>query len=147
MKRLRRVAMFLTRNPFEADDLVQETVLRALANENQFTPGTNLAAWLNVILRNYHFTRNRRADHKPHFDIDDPAVNLPAMPDNQIDSIRISELISTIGKLPAKQRQALVLIGAEGYSYEEVAAMIGSSVGTIKSRVSRARNKIVELAE
>ena len=144
--RLQSFARRLAGNRSAADDLVQETVLRALVHSDQFTPGTNLQAWLMTILRNAYFTEKRRERRLTHFD-PEAAAALPAPEGQQEWSARMREVAQRLDKLPAVQRQALLLVGLNGLSYQRAAAIAGCAVGTMKSRVSRARDHLEELVE
>jgi len=141
---LRAFAISLCGNVDRADDLVQETLLRALANIDSFQPGTNMAAWLFTILRN-HFRSEYRKRRREVEDSDGRyAETLKSQPD-QIGHVEFNEFRVALGQLPADQREALVLVGASGFSYEEAAHICGCAVGTIKSRVNRARTRLAEL--
>jgi len=139
--KLRAFAISLSGNVDRADDLVQETMLRALANINSFQPGTNLQAWLFTILRNLFRSEYRKRKREVE-DVDgryaDSLVSQPAQ-DSQLE---FKELRVALGKLPQDQREALILVGASGFSYEEAAAICECAVGTIKSRVNRARHRL-----
>ena len=139
--KLRAFAISLSGNVDRADDLVQETMLRALANINSFQPGTNLQAWLFTILRNLFRSEYRKRKREVE-DVDgryaDSLVSHPAQ-DSQLE---FKELRVALGKLPQDQREALILVGASGFSYEEAAAICECAVGTIKSRVNRARHRL-----
>src|SRR5712672_4007682 len=141
---LRAFAISLSGNVDRADDLVQETLLRAWANLNSFEPGTNMSAWLFTILRNlfrseYRKRRREVADSEGTY-----AETLKTQPE-QTSRVEFEEFRAALAKLPADQREALVLVGASGFSYEEAAQICGSAVGTIKSRVNRARTRLAEL--
>ena len=141
---LRAFAISLCGNVDRADDLVQETLLRALANIDSFQPGTNMSAWLFTILRN-HFRSEYRKRRREVEDSDGRyAETLKSQPD-QIGHVEFNEFRAALGQLPADQREALVLVGASGFSYEEAAHICGCAVGTIKSRVNRARTRLAEL--
>jgi RNA polymerase sigma-70 factor (ECF subfamily) len=141
---LRAFAISLCGNVDRADDLVQETLLRALANIDSFQPGTNMAAWLFTILRN-HFRSEYRKRRREVEDSDGRyAETLKSQPD-QIGHVEFTEFRVALGQLPADQREALILIGASGFSYEEAAEICGCAVGTIKSRVNRARTRLANL--
>jgi len=141
---LRAFAISLCGNVDRADDLVQETLLRALANINSFEPGTNMSAWLFTILRN-HFRSEYRKRRREVEDTDGHyAESLKSHP-NQLGQMEFREFREALGQLPADQREALVLVGASGFSYEEAANICGCAVGTIKSRVNRARTRLAEL--
>src|SRR5580658_9773858 len=141
---LRAFAMSLSGNADRADDLVQETVMRAMANINSFTPGTNMAAWLFTILRNLFRSQYRKRRRE----VEDPEGSYLAslkMPPEQFGRLEFKELIEALAKLPDVQREALLLVAASGFSYDEAAAICEVAVGTIKSRVSRARQLLAEL--
>jgi RNA polymerase sigma-70 factor (ECF subfamily) len=141
---LRAFAISLSGSVDRADDLVQETVMRAMASIDSFTPGTNMAAWLVTILRN----RFRSEYRKRRREVEDPdgshLASLKAPPE-QFGRLEFKELIEALAKLPHVQREALLLVAASGFSYEEAAAICGIAVGTVKSRVSRARQQLAEL--
>lgn len=141
---LRAFAMSLSGNVDRADDLVQETVMRAMANINTFTPGTNMAAWLFTILRNLFRSQYRKRRRE----VEDPdgsyLASLKALPE-QFGRLEFKELVEALAKLPNVQREALLLVAASGFSYDEAAAICDVAVGTIKSRVSRARQLLAEL--
>ena len=141
---LRAFAISLSGNVDRADDLVQETLLRAWANLNSFEPGTNMSAWLFTILRNlfrseYRKRRREVADSEGTY-----AETLKTQPE-QTSRVEFDEFRNALAKLPADQREALILVGASGFSYEEAAGICGCAVGTIKSRVNRARTRLAEL--
>jgi len=141
---LRAFAISLCGNVDRADDLVQETLLRALANIESFQPGTNMSAWLFTILRN-HFRSEYRKRRREVEDGDGSyAETLKSHPE-QNGRVEFEEFRVALAKLPGDQREALILVGASGFSYEEAAQICGSAVGTIKSRVNRARTRLVEL--
>jgi len=141
---LRAFAISLCGNVDRADDLVQETMLRALANINSFQPGTNMSAWLFTILRN-HFRSEYRKRRREVEDADGSyADSLKSHPEQQ-GHVEFAEFREALAKLPSDQREALILVGASGFSYEEAAHICGCAVGTIKSRVNRARTRLAEL--
>ncbi len=141
---LRHFALSLARDSSRADDLVQETLLRAWANIDRFEQGTNLNAWLFVILRNHFHSEHR----KKHREVEDPdggyAAELLSLPE-QPGKIALSEMVAALDRLPPDQREALVLIGFDGRSYEDAANICDVAVGTVKSRVYRARTKLAEM--
>lgn len=141
---LRAFARSLAGNPDRADDLVQETLVKAWHHRDHFDPGTNLKAWLFTILRNAYFSELR----KRKLEVQDPdgafAARL-AVDGSQSSHVDLQDFARALEMLPADQREALILIGAEGFAYEEVALMCGCAVGTIKSRVNRARARLAEL--
>lgn len=142
--RLRAFAVSLTASTDRADDLVQETMVRALAHIEQFQPGTNLRAWLFTILRN-QFNSEYRQRRWTTEDSDGIYVDsLKVMPE-QSSWLEFQELRLALTKLPPEQREAIVLVGASGMTYEEAASICGCAIGTIKSRVNRGRTRLAEL--
>ena len=141
---LRAFAMSLSGNLDRADDLVQETLLRALANIDSFEPGTNLPAWLFTILRNTFRTEYRKRRREVEDADGRYASTLMAYP-VQHSRIELEEFRRALDKLTADQREALILVGASGFSYEQAAKICGCAVGTVKSRVNRARIKLAQL--
>lgn len=141
---LRAFALSLTRNATLADDLVQDTVVRAWTNFDKFHAGTNLRAWLFTILRNIFYSGRRRAvreveDVDGHF-----AATLTEQPAHD-GRLEMAEFLRIFATLPDEQREALALVGAAGFTYEEAAETCGVAVGTIKSRANRARARLAEL--
>lgn len=143
---LRAFARSLCRDATRADDLVQETLVRALSSLGQFTPGTNLKAWLFTIVRNEYYTYLRRGRFET---LDDRAGALPepSVPPEHEGELQLRDLNRALGQLPPDQREALILVTASGFSYEEAAAICGCAVGTIKSRVGRAREQLLRLLD
>jgi RNA polymerase sigma-70 factor (ECF subfamily) len=141
---LRAFAISLSGNVDRADDLVQETLLRALANIHSFQPGTNMPAWLFTILRNLFRSEYRKRRREVEDADGSYAETLKTQP-AQTSHIEFKEFSVALGKLPEDQREALILIGASGFSYEEAAEICGCAVGTIKSRVNRARTRLANL--
>jgi RNA polymerase sigma-70 factor, ECF subfamily len=141
---LRAFAMSLCGKMDRADDLVQETLLRALSNIDSFTPGTNMSAWLFTILRNLFRSEYRKRRREVEDGDGRFSATLKMQPD-QPGHIEFEEFRAALAKLPPDQREALVLVGASGFSYEEAANICGCAVGTIKSRVNRARTRLTEL--
>jgi RNA polymerase sigma-70 factor, ECF subfamily len=142
--RLRAFAISLCGNVDKADDLVQETLLRALSHIDQFEPGTNMPAWLFTILRNLFRSDYRKRRREVEDDDGSYAETLKSQPE-QSGRLEFEELPGALAKLPADQREALILVGASGLSYEEAAQICGCPIGTIKSRVNRARGRLAEL--
>jgi len=142
--RLRRYARSLTADATRADDLTQDTLLRALDKLYQFQPGTNLLAWLFTIMRNTHLNGIRSARFTK--DADPHEIQIPTQ-GNQIDSIALRELAVAIGSLPDDQRETLLLIGVEGLAYQEAAEIMGVPIGTVRSRLSRARSALKPLLD
>ncbi len=140
---LRAFARFMCREREAADDLVQNTVLAALDKHDQFAPGTNLKGWLFTIMRNRFYSDLRTQRRRP-ASIDHAAVAPLAAVDNPEATLQLKELSSALFKLSPQAREALVLVGAGGFSYEEAAGLCGCSIGTLKARVSRARKQLAE---
>src|SRR3954469_9571389 len=141
---LRAFAISLSGNVDRADDLVQETLLRALSNINSFEPGTNMPAWLFTILRNLFRSEYRKRRREVEDADGSYADTLKSHPE-QHGRVEFEEFRVALSKLPPDQREALLLVGASGFSYEEAAAICECAVGTIKSRVNRARTRLAEL--
>src|SRR6201994_4187609 len=141
---LRAFAISLSGNVDRADDLVQETLLRAMANINSFQPGTNMSAWLFTILRNLFRSEYRKRRREVEDTDGSYAETLKSHPE-QHSRVEFEEFRTALSKLPPDQREALILVGASGFSYEEAAAICDCAVGTIKSRVNRARTRLAEL--
>jgi RNA polymerase sigma-70 factor (ECF subfamily) len=141
---LRAFAISLCGNVDRADDLVQETLLRALANIDSFQPGTNLPAWLFTILRNLFRSEYRKRRREVEDADGSYAETLKAQP-SQTSHVEFQEFRTALAKVPPDQREALILVGASGFSYEEAAEICGCAVGTIKSRVNRARTRLAQL--
>jgi len=138
---LRAFARSLTGNADRADDLVQETLVKAWNARNRFTPGSNLKAWLFTILRNTHISERRRRRWEVE-DVDGEYAANMAVAGDQTSHMEFLEFENAFATLPPEQKEALLLIGAEGFSYEEAALMCGCATGTLKSRVNRARAKL-----
>ena len=128
-----------------ADDLVQETLLKAWAARKRFQAGTNMRAWTFIILRNLFLSQMRRARFKGEWD-DITAAKILAAPASQDRHIELGDMQRALMHLPQPQREALILVGAGGFAYEEAAEICGCAVGTIKSRVARGRVALEELA-
>ncbi|MDB5642229.1 MAG: polymerase sigma factor [Hyphomicrobiales bacterium] len=141
---LRAFAVSLCGNPDRADDLVQETLVKAWSNLGSFVEGTNMPAWLFTILRNIYYSEYRKRRREVADSEGAIAARLATAPaqNGHMDFLDFREALQ---KLPADQREALVLIGASGMSYEEAAGICNCAVGTMKSRVNRARNRLIEL--
>ena len=121
-----------------ADDLVQETLLKAWAARKRFQAGTNMRAWTFIILRNLFLSQMRRARFKGEWD-EITASKLLAAPASQDRHVELGDMQRALMHLPQPQREALILVGAGGFAYEEAAEICGCAVGTIKSRVARGR--------
>ena len=144
--RLRAFAVSLCGNQDRADDLVQETLAKALLNINSFAVGTNLLAWLFTILRNAYYSELRKRRREV-ADVDGSLAGTLVSKPDQEDHMEYLDFREALQKLPADQREALILIGGSGLSYEEAAEICNCAVGTMKSRVSRARSRLSELLE
>lgn len=140
---LRAFARTFYRHPSDADDLVQETLTRGIANIHQFRPGTSMKSWLFTIMRNAFYTRVRIARREAPGDVDCASVE-PAMAQTQEWSARGREVAEAIQRLPEPQREAVVLVGMLGVSYEEAARICDCAIGTIKSRLNRGRLRLLE---
>jgi RNA polymerase sigma factor (sigma-70 family) len=127
-----------------ADDLVQETLLKAWAARKRFQAGTNMRAWTFIILRNLFLSQMRRARFKGEWD-EITASKMLAAPASQDRHVELTDMQRALLHLPQPQREALILVGAGGFAYEEAAEICGCAVGTIKSRVSRARTRLQEI--
>jgi RNA polymerase sigma factor (sigma-70 family) len=127
-----------------ADDLVQETLLKAWAARLRFQAGTNMRAWTFIILRNLFLSQMRRARFKGEWD-EITAAKILSAPASQDRHIELSDMQRALMHLPQPQREALILVGAGGFAYEEAASICGCAVGTIKSRVARGRVALEQL--
>jgi RNA polymerase sigma-70 factor (ECF subfamily) len=143
---LRVYATSLTMDPCRADDLVQETLVRAWANQHRFEPNSNLMGWLCTILRNQFYTECRKRKREVE-DVDGAAATQMITLAAQEHGAELRKVWASLNKLPPRQREALLLVGAQGMTYEAAAALVGCQVGTVKSRVSRARAFLTELLE
>ena len=141
---LRAFGMSLTARPDRADDLVQETLMKAWKHSDSFEPGSNMKAWLYTILRNEFYTQLRKRKREVE-DVDEFYSSKVAVHGEQEGHLDMEDLRAALLKLPDDQREALILIGASGFSYEEAAVICAVAVGTIKSRVNRGRVKLAEL--
>jgi RNA polymerase sigma-70 factor (ECF subfamily) len=144
IQHLRAFAFSLCRDPQRADDLVQETLVKAWQKRGSFEEGTNLKAWLFTILRNSYFTDLRKKNHLL-VEANGDGIERLSEPPAQPGHLDLQDLAAALGRLEPAQREALILVGAEGFSYEEAAHICGVAVGTIKSRVHRARHRLSQL--
>ena len=141
---MRAFALSLSRNSATADDLVQDAIVKAWSNFDKFEAGTNLRAWLFTILRNTYYSQFRKRRRE----VEDPkgalAANMSEKPHHD-GRLAIKDFRAAFQQLTDEQREALILVGVEGFSYREAADMCGCAVGTIKSRINRARKCLAEL--
>lgn len=139
---LRRYARALLRNRVDAEDLVQEALARAIARADTFKAGTNLRAWLFTILHNVHVNQVRsrasRPDEVPMEAVESRLTTAP----RQEERVEVREMMRVIEELPEEQRQVLLLVALEGLKYDEVADALGIPIGTVMSRLSRARDAV-----
>jgi len=141
---LRAFAIALCGDADRADDLVQDTMLKAWNSLDTFEEGTNLRAWLFTILRNTYFSECRRRRREVPDDNGEYVAQL-CVPPAQHGCVDAQDVLRALSQLTDDQREALILVGAEGFAYEEAAMICGCAIGTIKSRVNRARNRLSEL--
>ena len=145
--RLRRYARALTRSADRADDLVQETLLRAVAKAHLWQQGTDIRAWLFTIMHNQYVNMVRRAiREEATIDIEQMSSSLVATTDPTA-SRQLRELERALGRLPGDQREVILLVGLEGLSYEAAAQILGVPVGTVRSRLSRGRDALRRLMD
>ncbi len=141
---LRAFARSLTRNAATADDLVQDTVEKAWSKIDKFEPGTNMRAWLFTILRNTFYSLRRKRAREVEDGDGAYAARMSEKPAHD-GRLVMKEFADAFAQLSDEQREALLLVGASGFSYEDAAEMCGCAVGTIKSRANRARKRLAEL--
>jgi RNA polymerase sigma-70 factor, ECF subfamily len=127
-----------------ADDLVQDTLLKAWSHSSSFAEGSNIRAWLFTILRNTYYSMYRKRGREVQ-DTDGIYASRVAVPADQDGALDLADLRIALGKLPEEQREVLIMVGATGLSYEEAAVVCGVAVGTVKSRVNRGRARLAEL--
>ncbi|HEY4135110.1 MAG TPA: sigma-70 family RNA polymerase sigma factor [Alphaproteobacteria bacterium] len=145
---LRRYARALTRNAADADDLVQTCLMRAIMNMERFEAGTNLRAWLLTIMHNAFIDSVRKA--KRARDADESAESMMSglyTRPNQVESLQLGDLQGALERLPEEQRTTLILVALEDMSYEEAAKVTGVPVGTVRSRLSRARHALIRMVD
>ena len=143
---LRAFALSLTRNSAAADDMVQDTVVKAWTNMDKFKRDTNLRAWLFTILRNTYYSSRRKLNREV-ADVDGAFTgSLSVKPDHD-GRMQLADFRKAFETLPDEQREALILVGASGFSYEEAAGMCCVAIGTIKSRANRGRARLAELLQ
>lgn len=146
---LERFAEVFCRNITDSEDLVQETIAKALMGRKSFRLGTNLITWLYVIMRNHFMSQMRRRKFVDDRSPDNPCDHLPVriVGPNQDDVVMLAQVLEAVRMLSDEQRLAIRLIGMEGFSYDEVASSMGVPVGTVKSRVRRARIRLAYALE
>ncbi len=143
---LRAFAVSLSGKHDKADDLVQDTVMKAWAKQSSFQMGTNIKAWLFTILRNEFYSQMRKRGREVQ-DSDGVFTERLSVHPSQYGSMDLEDFKKALSQLPDDQREAVILIGASGFSYEEAATICDCAVGTMKSRVSRARSRLSELLQ
>jgi RNA polymerase sigma-70 factor (ECF subfamily) len=143
---LRAFAVSLSGHYDKADDLVQDTVMKAWAKQSSFEMGTNMKAWLFTILRNEFYSQMRKRGREVQ-DTDGVFTERLAVHPSQYGVMDLGDFKKALDSLPDDQREAIILIGASGFSYEEAAEICHCAVGTMKSRVSRARTKLQDLLQ
>jgi RNA polymerase sigma-70 factor (ECF subfamily) len=143
---LRRYAFAMLRDRDRADDLVQDTLERALSRWLLRRPDGNVRAWLFTILRNLHVSRWRR-DRRRGTAVDMDQVAMPGVAARQEIALEVREVLAALDQLPEDQKSLLLLVGVEDFSYEEAARIVGMPIGTVMSRLSRARQRLRSLVE
>lgn len=146
LKPMRAFALSLTRNMARADDLVQDTVVKAWTNIDKFEAGTNMRAWLFTILRNTFYSERRKARREV-LDANGAFTDQMSEKPAHDGHLALADFRKAFEQLPDEQREALILVGAQGFAYEEAAQMCGCAVGTIKSRTNRARKRLAEMLD
>ena len=143
---LRAFGRSLCGSAVHGDDLAQDALAKALASRHSYTPGTNMKAWTFMILRNQFYSEKRRSWRQSQLDQEAAERTLVAVDDPEA-PVALDELRLGLGMLPPEQREALILVGAGGFAYEEAAEICNCAVGTVKSRVSRARRALQTILE
>lgn len=143
---LRAFAYSLSGKPDRADDLMQDAIMKAWAKQDSFEPGTNMKAWLFTILRNEFYSQARKRGREIQ-DSDGLFTERMAVHPAQHGNLDMQDFRRALDRLADDQREAIILVGASGFSYEEAAVICGCALGTIKSRVNRARNRLQELLQ
>ena len=143
---LRAFARTLCGDPAAADDLAQDAMMKAWDARASFQMGTNMKAWTFMILRNQFYSEKRRSWRQSQLDQEAAERTLVAVDDPEA-PVALDELRQGLAMLPAEQREALILVGAGGFAYEEAAEICNCAVGTVKSRVSRARRALHAILE
>ncbi|MEO6715778.1 MAG: sigma-70 family RNA polymerase sigma factor [Novosphingobium sp.] len=143
---LRAFARGLCRHREMADDLAQDTMMRAWAARDSYTPGSNFRAWMFMIMRNQFYTTLRKNSRMASLD-PEVAERVLVVDPAQQDGINVDDVAKALQKLPAEQREVLLLVGASGVSYEEASQIIGCAMGTVKSRLARGRAALALLID
>ena len=143
---LRAFARTLCGDPAAADDLAQDAMMKAWDARASFQMGTNMKAWTFMILRNQFYSEKRRSWRQSQLDQEAAERTLVAVDDPEA-PVALDELRQGLAMLPPEQREALILVGAGGFSYEDAAAICKCAVGTVKSRVARARKTLIEILD
>nr|WP_325252885.1 RNA polymerase sigma factor [Amylibacter sp.] len=143
---LRAFALSLTRNSATADDMVQDAVVKAWTNIDKFEAGTKMRAWLFTILRNTYYSSLRKSNREV-ADVDGVFTETLSVKPDHDGRMQLGDFKKAFETLPDEQREALVLVGASGFTYEETAAMTGVAIGTVKSRVNRGRERLAEILQ
>lgn len=136
---LTRYACKLTRDANAAEDLVQDCLARALSRQDRFEPGTNMQAWLTTMLKNLHFNNLQRDRHMTKVELWDSAARVEA---TQMSRLHMRDVNRAFGRLTASQRSVVRLVAIEGRPYQEAADTLNVSIGTIRSRLCRARERL-----
>lgn len=141
---LRAFARGLCGNREQADDLAQEAMMRAWAARDSFEPGSNFRAWMFMILRNHFYSTIRKNSRMTSWD-PEAAERILVQEPSQQHAIHVSDVEKALQRLPAQQREVLLLVGAGGASYEEAAEIVGCALGTVKSRLARGRTALATM--
>ncbi len=143
---VRAFSLSLTRNRAEADDLMQDTIMKAWANLDKFQVGTNMRAWLFTIARNTFYTTRKKAGREV-ADVDNIFTEAVAVKPDHDGRLQMRDFRAAFGQLSDEHREALILVGANGFSYDDAGEMCGVPAGTMKSRVNRGRQKLADLLD
>lgn len=143
---LRAFALSLTRNRATADDMMQDAVLKAWSNMDKFQRGTNMRAWLFTILRNNYYSSRRKLNREV-ADVDNAFSDTLSVKPDHDGRLQMMDFKDAFEQLADEHREALILVGASGFSYDDAAEMCGVATGTMKSRVNRARAKLTEILQ
>lgn len=147
LQSLRRYALVLVRNRADAEDLVQETLLRALSRAETFRPGADMRVWLFRIMHNAHVSTKRRDQTRDAYAREQIAAGVPAQPASQHDRLEAQAVLHALEKLPEGQREAVALMAVEDLRYSDAAAILDVPLGTFMSRISRGREALRRLLE